>query len=81
MAFFIFIYILLIGPGDYLFLKKVLKRMELTWVTFPLIVITVSLVAYYAAYAIKGHDLRVNKVDIVDVLQAPGPKTRSPPAA
>ena len=56
VAFFIFLYILLIGPGDYLFLKKVLKRMELTWITFPTIVVTVSLLAYYAAYAMKGTD-------------------------
>ena len=44
--------------------------MELTWITFPTIVITVSLLAYYAAYRIKGTDLRVNKVDIVDIDQA-----------
>jgi hypothetical protein len=67
VAFFIFIYILLIGPGDYFFLKKVVKRMELTWVTFPLIVLSVSLAAYFAAYAVKGRALRVNKVDVVDV--------------
>ena len=63
VAFFIFLYILLIGPGDYFFLKKVLKRMELTWITFPTIVLTVSLIAYYAAYVLKGNDLLVNKVD------------------
>jgi hypothetical protein len=80
VAFFIFLYILLIGPGDYLFLKKVLKRMELTWVTFPLIVVTVSLLAYYAAYVVKGNELRVNKVDIVDVIQAPGPDNVVPPS-
>ena len=67
VAFFIFLYILLIGPGDYFFLKKVVKRMELTWITFPTIVVTVSLLAYYAAYVVKGTDLRVNKVDVVDI--------------
>lgn len=67
VAGFIGLYILLIGPGDYFFLKKVLKRMELTWITFPTIVVTVSLLAYYAAYLVKGTDLRINKVDIVDV--------------
>jgi hypothetical protein len=72
VAFFIFLYILLIGPGDYFFLKKVLKRMELTWITFPTIVVTVSLVAYYAAYLLKGNDLLVNKVDVVDVDQQTG---------
>jgi hypothetical protein len=72
VAFFIFLYILLIGPGDYFFLKKVLKRMELTWITFPTIVLTVSLVAYYAAYVLKGNDLLVNKVDLVDIDQQAG---------
>ena len=72
VAFFIFLYILLIGPGDYFFLKKVLKRMELTWITFPTIVVTVSLLAYYAAYVLKGNDLLVNKVDVVDIDQAAG---------
>ena len=42
VALFILIYIVLIGPVDYLFLKKVVKRLEWTWVTFPVIVITVS---------------------------------------
>ncbi len=72
VAFFIFLYILLIGPGDYFFLKKVLKRMELTWITFPTIVVVVSLVAYYAAYLLKGNDLLVNQVDLVDVDQVDG---------
>ncbi len=72
VAFFIFLYILLIGPGDYLFLKKVLRRMELTWITFPTIVLTVSLLAYLAAYRLKGNDLLVNKVDIIDVDQVAG---------
>ena len=67
VAGFIVLYILLIGPGDYFFLKKVLKRMELTWITFPTIVVTVSLLAYYAAYVVKGTDLRVNKIDVIDV--------------
>lgn len=72
VAFFIFLYILLIGPGDYFFLKKIAKRMELTWLTFPLIVISVSLLAYYAAYAIKGTEMRVNRADVIDVDQSSG---------
>lgn len=72
VAFFIFLYILLIGPGDYFFLKKVVKRMELTWITFPLIVASVSLAAYLAAYAFKGQELRINKVDVLDIDQVSG---------
>ncbi len=67
VALFILVYILLVGPVDYLFLKKVVKRLEFTWITFPTIVLAVSAVAYFAAYAIKGNDLKINKVDVVDV--------------
>lgn len=72
VAFFVFVYILLIGPLDYLFLKRVVKRMELTWVTFPLIVVAVSVLAYLGAHAVKGDDLRVNKVDLLDFDQTTG---------
>ncbi len=72
VAFFIFVYILLIGPLDYLFLRKVVKRMELTWVTFPLMVVAVSALAYAGAYSVKGNSLRVNKVDALDYDQTTG---------
>src|SRR5262249_24237247 len=66
-AVFILIYIIIVGPVDYLFLKKGVKRLELTWITFPTVVIAVSAGAYYAAYYLKGNDLRINKVDLVDL--------------
>src|SRR5262249_3218139 len=67
VALFILLYILIVGPLDYFFLKKVLKRLELTWVTFPTVVITISVAAYFTAYWLKGNDQRMNKVDLVDV--------------
>jgi hypothetical protein len=67
VALFILIYILLVGPLDYLFLKKVVKRLEFTWITFPTIVLAVSAAAYFTAYHIKGSDLRINKLDLVDI--------------
>lgn len=67
IALFILLYILVVGPLDYFFLKKVVKRLELTWVTFPLIVIIVSAAAYFAAYTIKGNDQKINKLDLIDI--------------
>ncbi len=67
IAVFIGLYLLLIGPVEYFFLKRVLGRLELTWITFPLIVLTVSVLAYLTADAIKGHELRINKIDVVEV--------------
>jgi hypothetical protein len=72
VALFILFYILLVGPIDYFLLKKVFKRLELTWVTFPAAVILISVAAYFIAYAVKGDDRRVNKVDVVEIdLQEP----------
>lgn len=67
VALFILVYIIIVGPLDYFFLKKVVKRLELTWITFPAVVIVISAVAYFAAYWLKGNDLRINKVDVVDI--------------
>ncbi|HLN32351.1 MAG TPA: hypothetical protein VK395_31770 [Gemmataceae bacterium] len=67
VALFILIYILVVGPLDYFFLKKVVKRLELTWITFPTVVITISVVAYFTAYSLKGNDQKINKIDLVDI--------------
>lgn len=65
-------YIILIGPVDYFFLRNVVRRMEWTWVTFPLIVVLVCAGAYFLAYALKGDQIRVNQIDLVDVDAASG---------
>lgn len=67
VAGLILAYIMLIGPVDYFVLKKVVKRLELTWITFPVIVLTVSVLAYLTANYLKGDELRVNKIDVIDV--------------
>lgn len=61
------LYLLLIGPGDYFFVKNVLRRVEATWVTFPILVAATSAAAYFGAYWLKGDKLRVNQLEIVDV--------------
>lgn len=68
VAMLVAVYIAMIGPGDYLLVKKVFKRMEMTWITFPAIVLLVSGGAYLAASSLKGKELRLNQVDLVDVV-------------
>lgn len=60
-------YIILIGPGDYFFLRKVVRHMEWTWLTFPAIVVLVCVAAYFLAYHLKGNQFRVNQIDLVDI--------------
>ena len=66
VALFIILYILVVGPLDYFILKHVFHKLEWTWITFPVVVLAVSIAAYFTAYALKGNDLKINKVDIVD---------------
>src|SRR5205807_960146 len=47
-------------------LKKVFKRLELTWITFPTLVLLVSILAYAIAYRSKGDDVRINQIDLVE---------------
>jgi hypothetical protein len=72
VALIIIVYILLIGPGDYFFLRKVLGRMRWTWLTFPVIVAAISGGAYLLACGLKGDQLRINQVDLLDVDAASG---------
>ena len=68
----VLLYLALIGPGDYFFVKRVIGRAEATWITFPLIVIGTSAGAYAAAYWLKGDKLQVNQVEIIDVESSSG---------
>lgn len=72
VAGLIVVYILLIGPGDYFFLRKIVGRMTWTWLTFPAIVIVVCVAAYVLACRLKGDQIRVNQIDLVDVDAASG---------
>lgn len=59
-------YIAFIGPLDYYLVKRVFRRMEATWITFGATVIVFCAGAYWLAYGLKGRELRVNQVDVVD---------------
>ncbi len=59
-------YIVCIGPLDYFIIKRVLGRMELTWLTFAVTVVAFSAGAYALTYGLKGREVRVNRIDLVD---------------
>jgi hypothetical protein len=60
-------YVFLIGPVDYYLVRHVARRMVLTWVTFPLMIVAVSVGVYYLTVDFKGHNVRLHQVDLVDV--------------
>lgn len=61
------VYIVLAGPADYFFLRAFGRRMALTWITFPLLVVLFCGGAYWAAHRLKSERLIINRVDLVDV--------------
>ncbi|MBM4068425.1 MAG: hypothetical protein FJ271_05705 [Planctomycetes bacterium] len=66
VALLILGYILLVGPIDYFLLSRVFRRLEWTWLSFPLVVLTLSLLIFATIHGIKGEELRINQVDLVD---------------
>lgn len=63
------IYLLVIGPLDYLIVQRIFRRPQLTWVTFPLQVVLAAGLAIWAARGTNGNEFRVNQLDIVDIDQ------------
>ena len=66
------VYIALVGPLDFLLLKTVVRKMELTWITFPLVVVALCGGVFWAASRMKSQRLLVNQIDLVDVDLASG---------
>ena len=67
VAGLIVVYVLLIGPGDYLLLHKLVRRLPWTWVTLPLISLLFVGLALFLHQRLKDDQLRINQIDIVDV--------------
>ncbi len=65
----IFGYIVLIGPLNYLVLRR-LDRREWAWVTMPLLVVGFTVAAFGIGAAVRGTDVIVNQVALVRA--APG---------
>ncbi len=72
VAGLVVLYLLLIGPGDYFLLRKVVGRMHWTWLTFSTMVVLTAAAAYGLSLYLKGRHVRYNQVDLLDVDAAEG---------
>jgi hypothetical protein len=59
------LYILCVGPLNYLVLRR-LKRLQLAWVTIPLLTVIFTGGAFGIAYGMRGNDLILNKIALVE---------------
>lgn len=67
VALLILAYIIIIGPVDYFVTHYWLKKPELTWLTFLMVVLIGTWGAWAGANALKGDDSKLNKLDILDL--------------
>jgi hypothetical protein len=65
------IYLLVIGPLDQWWLKRI-KRPMLTWLTFPCYVVLFSLMIYFIGYKLRAGETEWNELHFVDVLAKGG---------
>lgn len=61
------VYLLVIGPFDQYWLKRI-RRPMLTWVTFPCYVVFFSLLIYFIGYRLRAGETEWNELHLVDVL-------------
>lgn len=61
------VYLLVIGPFDQYWLKKIGRQM-LTWVTFPTYVVLFSLLIYFIGYKLRAGQTEWNELHVVDIL-------------
>ncbi|MDB4766330.1 hypothetical protein OAG71_01445 [bacterium] len=66
IAVLITLYILCVAVGDYFFLKKILRKMELTWITFPLLALLFCGLAFAISKATRPAQLQINQMEIID---------------
>jgi hypothetical protein len=62
------VYLLVIGPVDQYWLKRI-RRPMLTWITFPCYVVMFSLMIYFIGYKLRAGETEWNELHLVDVLQ------------
>jgi hypothetical protein len=64
--------VLIVGPLDFLLVHKLLRRPELTWITFPLMALVAAGSALLWSSEAKGKQVLVNQLDVLDVDAASG---------
>ncbi len=63
---FLGIYVLLIGPINYVLLRF-LRRHELAWFTIPIFIVGFTVVAYFYGFSLRGNEPSVNHISVIQV--------------
>ncbi len=63
LVFYLLLYIIVIGPVNYLVLKR-RNRRELAWATIPALVVLFSGIAYLTGFQLKGNEAIINQMSV-----------------
>ncbi|MEJ2512233.1 MAG: hypothetical protein P8Y72_11620 [Anaerolineales bacterium] len=66
LGIILIIYIGVIGPTNYIFLRWK-NKLQYAWVTFPLLTIVFTAGTFGLAYSLRGNDVIVNKLSVIDL--------------
>jgi len=62
---YLLIYMLIIGPINYLLLRRIDRR-ELAWITIPAVILVFGLASLAYGYSKKGNEILVNYVNVIE---------------
>ncbi len=63
LILFLLVYVIAIGPVNYLVLKR-MNRRQLAWVTVPALVLIFSVAAYFTGFQLKGNNTIINQISV-----------------
>ncbi len=66
IAVLIALFVLCVGPGDFFFLRKLVGKMEWTWVSFTLIAAGFCGIAIAMSNATKPSRVQINQLEVID---------------
>jgi hypothetical protein len=61
------LYLLIIGPGDYLLLSKLNLPRQITWLTFPAVALVMIGLTSVLGHQFHGRSVRLNQAEIIDI--------------
>ena len=66
LGILLILYIIVIGPVNFVILK-LKNKFHLAWVTIPVLTILFALGAFGLAYSLRGNDIMINKLSVIDL--------------
>ncbi|MCR4406464.1 MAG: hypothetical protein NUW24_06015 [Anaerolineae bacterium] len=76
LALVLLAYIILVGPANYLVLRR-WRRLEWAWVTIPLLTVAFSAGAFGVGYILRGSDLILHKISIIHLVPGAAAEVRT----